>query len=80
MPCSGLWPKKFKFYLDGQKFTIETDHNPLVWLRSNTRSNPRLMRLSLELQPFQYDGSSQAGQKTQNSDVLSRSDSRTEII
>ncbi|GBN39552.1 hypothetical protein AVEN_158799-1 [Araneus ventricosus] len=35
--------KELKYYLDGQNLTIETDHKPLVWLKSNAGSNPRLM-------------------------------------
>ncbi|GFS64497.1 retrovirus-related Pol polyprotein from transposon 297 [Trichonephila clavipes] len=34
--------QKLKCYLDGhQKFVIQTDHNPLVWLEKNTGTNPR---------------------------------------
>ncbi|GBM21442.1 Retrovirus-related Pol polyprotein from transposon 297 [Araneus ventricosus] len=53
--------KKLKYYLDGQNFIIETDHNPLVWLRTNAGTNPRLMRWSLALQPFQYKVIHKAG-------------------
>ncbi|GBM51196.1 Retrovirus-related Pol polyprotein from transposon 17.6 [Araneus ventricosus] len=64
--------KKLKYYLDGQKFTIETDHNPLVWLKTNAGTNPRLMRWSLSLQPFNYKVVHRAGKKNQNADCLSR--------
>ncbi|GBM97602.1 Retrovirus-related Pol polyprotein from transposon 297 [Araneus ventricosus] len=69
--------KNLKYYLDGQIFTIETDHNPLVWLKSNAGSNPRLMRWSLELQPFQYKVIHKAGKNHSNADALSRSETRT---
>ncbi|GBM75540.1 Retrovirus-related Pol polyprotein from transposon 17.6 [Araneus ventricosus] len=46
--------KKLSYYLDGQKFKIKTDHNPLVWLKTNAGNNPRLMRWALALQPFNY--------------------------
>ncbi|GBO19822.1 Retrovirus-related Pol polyprotein from transposon 297 [Araneus ventricosus] len=69
--------KKLKYYLDGQIFTIETDHNPSVWLKSNAGSNPRLMRWSLELQPFQYKVIHKAGKNNSNADALSRSETRT---
>ncbi|GFX43660.1 retrovirus-related Pol polyprotein from transposon 17.6 [Trichonephila clavipes] len=37
--------QKLKCYLDGhQKFVIQTDHNPLVWLEKNTGTNPRILR------------------------------------
>ncbi|GBL60345.1 Retrovirus-related Pol polyprotein from transposon 297 [Araneus ventricosus] len=69
--------KKLKYYLDGQIFTIETDHNPLGWLKSNAGSNPRLMRWSLELQPFQYRVIYKAGKKHSNADALSQSETKT---
>ncbi|GBM12256.1 Retrovirus-related Pol polyprotein from transposon 17.6 [Araneus ventricosus] len=56
--------KKLKYYLDGQHFTIETDHNPLVWLNSNVGTNQRLVRWSLALQPFQYKVVHKAEKKT----------------
>ncbi|GBM50243.1 Retrovirus-related Pol polyprotein from transposon 297 [Araneus ventricosus] len=46
--------KKLRYYLDGQKFKIETDHNPIVWIKTNAGNNPRLMRWALSLQPFNY--------------------------
>ncbi|GBM54925.1 hypothetical protein AVEN_77831-1 [Araneus ventricosus] len=66
--------KKLKYYLDGQKFTIQTDHNPLVWLKINAGTNPRLKRWSLCLQPFNYKVVHRAGKKNQNADCLSRSE------
>ncbi|MCD8665722.1 hypothetical protein LUD23_29795, partial [Klebsiella pneumoniae] len=30
--------------------SIETDHNPLVWLKMNAGNNPRLLRWSLAIQ------------------------------
>ncbi|XP_055951586.1 uncharacterized protein LOC129987653 [Argiope bruennichi] len=64
--------KKLKFYLDGQHFTIVTDHNPLVWLKTNAGNNPRLMRWSLALQPYNYTVTHKPGSKHQNADGLSR--------
>ncbi|KFM69716.1 Retrovirus-related Pol polyprotein from transposon 17.6, partial [Stegodyphus mimosarum] len=29
--------KKLHYYLDGQDFIVQTDHNPLTWLRTNAR-------------------------------------------
>ncbi|GBM29687.1 Retrovirus-related Pol polyprotein from transposon 17.6 [Araneus ventricosus] len=66
--------KKLKYYFDGQNFTIETDQNPLVWLKSNAGTNPRLMRWSLALQPFQYKVIHKAGKKHLNADAFSRSE------
>ncbi|GFX12442.1 retrovirus-related Pol polyprotein from transposon 17.6 [Trichonephila clavipes] len=40
--------KKLKGYIDGQtEFYIQTDHNPLVWLKNNAGNNGRLLRWAL---------------------------------
>ncbi|GFV84932.1 retrovirus-related Pol polyprotein from transposon 17.6 [Trichonephila clavipes] len=65
--------QKLKCYLDGhQKFVIQTDHNPLVWLEKNTGDNPRLLRWSLILQSFNYEIAYRKGKRNQNADSLSR--------
>lgn len=70
-----VWPvKKLHPYLDGVKFTLVTDHSALQWLFDFKGPNRRLVRWSLELQPFrdymtiQYRG----GKKHANVDPLSR--------
>lgn len=65
--------KKLHYYLDGQKFKVITDHNPLVWLRSNAGSNPRLMRWSLAIQPYDFQVIHKSGKNHKNADCLSRS-------
>ncbi|GFY32887.1 retrovirus-related Pol polyprotein from transposon 412 [Trichonephila clavipes] len=35
--------KRLKHYLDGQKFIIETDHNPLRYLNKTGSTNPRII-------------------------------------
>jgi hypothetical protein len=64
--------KKLRHYLDGQHFTIETDHNPLVFLKTNAGNNPRLMRWALALQPFNYTIIHRAGKEIGHADCLSR--------
>ncbi|GFU87919.1 transposon Tf2-9 polyprotein [Trichonephila clavipes] len=46
--------KRLHYYLDGNSFSVMTDHNPLVWLNRNVSSNPRLMRWALALQPYNF--------------------------
>jgi hypothetical protein len=72
--CAGIIfaIKKLRHYLDGQKFTIETDHNPLVFLKTNSGQNPRLMRWALALQPFNYKIVHRAGKDIGHADCLSR--------
>ncbi|GFY42744.1 retrovirus-related Pol polyprotein from transposon 297 [Trichonephila inaurata madagascariensis] len=67
--------KKLNCYPDGQqKFIIQTDHNPLVWLKTNAGTNPRLMRWSLALQPFNFEVIHKPGRSHANADALSRID------
>ncbi|KAF8783054.1 Retrovirus-related Pol polyprotein like [Argiope bruennichi] len=64
--------QKLKCYLDGkQKFVIQTDHNPLVWLEKNSGTIPRLLRWALILQSFNYE-IVRKGKQHQDADSLSR--------
>ena len=64
--------KKLRPYLDGQRFTIESDHNPLVWLKTNAGNNQRLIRWALTLQPYNYTVVHRPGKDIQHVDGLSR--------
>ncbi|GBL72889.1 Retrovirus-related Pol polyprotein from transposon 17.6 [Araneus ventricosus] len=65
--------QKLRFHLDGhQKFVIQTDHNPLVWLDKNVGTNPRLLRWALILQTFNYEIVHRKGKEHRNVDSLSR--------
>ena len=46
--------KKLHYFLDGQKYQIVTDHNPLISLSTNVSANPRLMQWALTLQPHDF--------------------------
>ena len=64
--------KKIRPYLDETMFTIETDHRPLSWLRTNAGNNQRLIRWALALQPFDYTVVHRSVKDIQHVDGLSR--------
>ncbi|GBN95052.1 Retrovirus-related Pol polyprotein from transposon 17.6 [Araneus ventricosus] len=65
--------KKLKGYIDGQtEFCIQTDHNPLVWLKKNAGTNQRLLRWALALQAHNYTIEHKKGKDNLNVDCLSR--------
>ncbi|GBM16261.1 Retrovirus-related Pol polyprotein from transposon 17.6 [Araneus ventricosus] len=64
--------QRLKYYLDGQAFTIVTDHNPLTWLKTNASKNARILRWSLALQPFNFVIIHRRGTQHKNADALSR--------
>ncbi|GBM50529.1 Retrovirus-related Pol polyprotein from transposon 17.6 [Araneus ventricosus] len=64
--------QRLKYYLDGQAFTIVTDHNPLTWLKTNASKNARILRWSLALQPFNFVITHRRGTQHKNADALSR--------
>lgn len=64
--------KHFRPYLFGQKFTIETDHNPLVWLYKIKEPNSRLIRWKLKLEEFDFTIIYKKGKENVVADALSR--------
>ena len=63
---------KFKKYLMGAKFTLETDHAPLSILKTSNTSSPRLQRWCLSLQCFDFTVKYIKGDTCLWSDFLSR--------
>ena len=59
-------------YLYGREFTVQTDHNPLIWLDSISSKNRRLIRWSLTLQEYQIKIVHKRGVENGNADALSR--------
>jgi len=50
-----LWGiTKFQEYVYGTEFFLETDHEPLQYLRRAKFQNGRLMRWALALQPYRF--------------------------
>lgn len=64
--------KHFRPYLYGQNFTVETDHNPLVWLYKIKEPNSRLVRWKLKLEEFDFDIKYRKGKENLVADALSR--------
>ena len=68
--------EKFSSYILGKKFTIETDHKPLVPLLGNKCLHslpPRILRFRLRLGRFEYDIVHVPGKLLVTADTLSRS-------
>ena len=71
-----IWAtRKFRHYLLGTSFTLETDHKPLEWLESHRQSHARSQRLerwSLELRAYDFNIVYRPGKSNQCADSLSR--------
>lgn len=66
--------KKLHYYLDGREFTVESDHNPLCFLKSMMGTNARLTRWALYLQQYCFEVKHRPGKKHGNADALSRTE------
>ena len=62
----------FRMYLEGNPFTIQTDHNPLTHLNNLKDSHGRLARWALALQPYHFKVKHRSGRANLNADGLSR--------
>ena len=64
--------RKFMMYLYGVEFTLQTDHQPLVYINSCRHINARIMRWSLFLQSYRMRLESIKGKDNLGADFLSR--------
>lgn len=64
--------QKFQKYLYGQKFLLETDHSPLVYLNKSKVTNPGLMRWALSVQPYRFRIKAIKGKDNVGADYVSR--------
>ena len=63
---------KFKCYLYGREFVLQTDHQPLISLSRSRVANDRVMRWSLLLQPYRMRIEAIKGSDNVIADYLSR--------
>ena len=64
--------KQFEVYLQGQKFTIQTDHSALKYLLGQKNLTPRLARWALIIQGYDYEVQHVKGSENNVPDALSR--------
>ena len=64
--------QKFQAYLYGKHFTVQCDHQPLMFLAASKTLNARLMRWSLLLQPYSFQVEYVPGKMNVGADFLSR--------
>ncbi|XP_033761504.1 uncharacterized protein LOC117343268 [Pecten maximus] len=68
--------RHFKYYLTGRRFTIRTDHAPLVWLKNVKEPEGILARWISILETFDFEIMYRAGTQHRNADAMSRQASR----
>lgn len=62
----------FRPYLYGRKFTIVTDHRPLIWIKSARDPTSRLARWRLKIEEYNYTIVYREGRSNTAADALSR--------
>ena len=62
----------FRPYVHGRRFTLETDHIAIKWLRTVQHNNARLIRTALELQQYDMEIVHRPGIQMYDADALSR--------
>ena len=71
--------KKFRAYVEGQDFTIVTDHASLKWLMQQSDLSGRLARWSLKLQGYRFKIMHRRGSQNIVPDALSRQNFESEL-
>ena len=64
----------FRPYVYGRKFTVVTDHRPLVWVFNVKDTTSRMMRWRIKLEEYDFDIVYKQGKLNTNADALSRLD------
>jgi len=68
----------YKYYLEGRRFLVRTDHKALVWLMTSMCLPSQLMRWYEAMVDFDFTISHRPGKIHQNADALSRYPAREE--
>ena len=63
---------KFRLFLAGKAFVLQTDHQPLVYLNKTKYQNDRVMRWALAIQEYDFRVQDIAGKDNLMADYLSR--------
>lgn len=70
-----IWAVKyFRPYIYGVKFTIVTDHKPLIWLMNFKEPNSKIIRWRLQLMEYNFEIIHKKGSQNVIADALSRAD------
>lgn len=64
--------KQFRPYVFGRRFSLVTDHRPLIWLHNLKDPGSRLARWKIWLSEYDYDIQYKPGRVNSNADALSR--------
>jgi hypothetical protein len=64
--------KHYRPYLYGRKFTIVSDHKPLMWIMNIKDPGSRLLRWRIKLEEYDYEIVYKKGALNTNADTLSR--------
>ena len=64
--------EKFRKYLYGIEFLLETDYKPLSYMQTANVLNPRIMRWAMKLQPYRFRIIAIRGRDNLGADFLRR--------
>ena len=64
--------RRFKIYLAGKRFTLQTDHKPLKYLKDATYQNDRVFRWAMEVQEYSFHVEDISSKENIGADFCSR--------